>query len=135
MTFGAGVFLASVVVAVLVLAAGRYLSRQRLVRGRQPRAVTEIVNDLPDAIGRNEASEVLQVIGQSFRVRPEILRLDDPMSSLTAIDSWTLGHGQEALERWLRAKGITNFQRNPVTIRELILAVLLFDAHREGVSG
>jgi hypothetical protein len=78
---------------------------------------------------------MLQVIGKSFRVQPGILRLDDPMSVLTAMDSWTLGHGQGELERWLRARGVSSLQRKPDTIRELILSVLPFDAHRQGVTG
>jgi hypothetical protein len=133
MISGAGLFLAAVVVAGLLYFIGRYIARQKLLRGRQPLEVAEIVSDLPASVGRNEASEVLQVIGKSFRLRPEILRLDDSMSTLMAIDSWTLGHGQEELERWLKARGVDSLQRKPSTIRELIVSVLPFDAHHRVV--
>ena len=46
------------------------------------------------------------------------------MSALTAIDSWTLGKGQEELEDWLRSKGVESLRSKITTIRELILSVL-----------
>jgi hypothetical protein len=66
------------------------------------------------------------VIGKSFGLQPEILRLEDPIAALTAIDSWMLGRGQEGVERWLRDKGVTNLGSKPNTIRDLIIAVLPF---------
>jgi hypothetical protein len=134
MIFGAELFLVAIVLAVLACIAGRYLSRQRLLRGREPLEVAEIVRGLPDAVSRYEASEVLRIIGKSFGLHPEMLRLDDPMSALTAIDSWRLGHGQEKLEHCLKAKGISSLQRKPSTIRELIVSALPFDAHHQGVA-
>lgn len=135
MIFGAEIFAGAIAAAVLICFAGRYLSRRKLLRDRRPLAVAEIVNGLPEDVGRGDASEVLQVIGKSFGVKPGILRLDDPMSALTAMDSWMLGHGQGELERWLRARGVSNLQRKPGTIRELILSVLPFDAHHQGATG
>ncbi len=134
MISGTVLFLVAIPIAVLACIAGRHLSRQKLLRGRQSLAVAEIVSDLPDAISRDEASEVLQVIGKSFRLQVECLRLDDSIAALTAIDSWALGHGQEELERWLKAKGVKSLPRKPSTIRELIVSVLPFDAHQQGVA-
>ncbi len=134
MTFGAALFLIAIAVAALVYLGGRYLSRQTLLRGREPLAVSEIVSGLPEAVRRDEASEMLQVIGKSFRVQPEILRLDDPMSVLMAMDSWTLGHGQGELERWLRAKGVGSLQGKPNTIRDLIVSVLPFNTHHQDMT-
>ena len=128
------VFLVVIPLAVFVCIAGRYLSRWNLQRGRQPMPVAEIVSGLPQTVGRDEASEILQVIGKSFRLKPEILRLDDPISALTAIDSCVLGEGQEEFERWLESKGVRSFQQKPSTIRELIVSVLPFDAHRQGIA-
>ena len=90
--------------------------------------MAEIVADLPENVDRGQASEVLQVIGKSFGVPPEALRLDDRISALTAIDSWMLGRGQEGLNRWLRSKGVTSLRGKPSTIRDLIISVLPFDA-------
>ena len=126
MIVGAGIFAGAVAIALLVCLLGRYSSRQRLLRGRHPLAVAEIVNGLPDNLSRNEASEVLRVIGKSFGLQPEILRLEDPIAALTAIDSWVLGRGQEGVERWLRDKGVTSLGGKPNTIRDLIIAVLPF---------
>lgn len=134
MIFGAEIFAGAIAAAVLVCLAGRHLSRQKLLYGRQPLAVAEIVDGLPDNVGRSEASEVLQVIGKSFGVQPEILRLDDPMAALATIDSWTLGHGQGELERWLRARGVSSLRRKPNTIRELIVSVLPFDTNQPGAA-
>lgn len=87
----------------------------------------EIVSGLPGTVARDDASEVLRVIGKSFRLQPEMLRLDDSISTLTAIDSWALGQGQEELERWLKSRGVGVFQHKPSTIRELIVSGLPFD--------
>ena len=132
MISGALVFAGVVVIAALVCLVGRYSSRQRLVRGRQPLAVAEIVNGLPYSVSRSEASEVLREIGKSFRLQPEILRLEDPIAALTAIDSWMLGRGQEGLERWLRDKGVISLGSKPNTIRDLIVAALPFSTHSRG---
>jgi len=135
MISGAGLFLIVIALAALGCIAGRYLSRQRLLRGRHPQTLAEIVSDLPEIVRRDEASEVLQVIGKSFGVQPEILRLEDPMSALTAMDSWRLGYGQWELERWLRAKGVSSLHRKPNTIGELIMSALPFDPNRRGITG
>lgn len=135
MNFGVGLFLVIIGFAALVCSAGRYFSRQKLLHGRQPQALAEIVSDLPETIRRDDASEVLQMIGKSFGVRPEVLRLHVPMSALTAMDSWTLGHGQGELERWLRAKGVSSLHRKPATIGELIMSALPLDARRQGITG
>lgn len=90
------------------------------------------MNELPEGVDRNEASEILQAIGKSFHLNPEMLRLDDQISALTAIDSWMLGKGQEDLERWLRAKGVVSLRDKPATIRDLIISVVPLSAHRQG---
>jgi hypothetical protein len=135
MTFGARMFLVAVVVSGLLVATGWYLSRQKLLRGRRPRTVAEILSDLPGDVRRDEASEVLQLIGKLFGVQPEILRLDDPMSKLLAMDSWRLGHGRDELERWLETKGVRQLQCRSITVREFILSVLRFNSSGQGVAG
>jgi len=134
MISGAELFLGGAAIAAVACLVFRRSAKRRFLRGRQPLAVAEIVSDLPETVGRDEASEVLQAIGKSFGVQPEILRLDDPMSALTGLDSWTLGHGQGELERWLRARGVSDLQRKPNTIRELIVSVLPFDANQPGAA-
>lgn len=128
MISGGWIFAGAVSIGALACLVGYRMSRRKL-RGRQPVPISEIVNGLPESLRRDEASELLQVIGKSFRLQPEILRLDDPISTLTSADSWRLGEGQEELERWLKAKGVTALQGKPVTIRDLMISVLPFDAH------
>lgn len=126
----AGILIGIGFATVFVYFGGRYLSRQRFLRGRRATAIPVIVKDLPVSIDRCEAENILRAIGRSFAVKPEILRLDDSFAALAAMDSWMLGKGQEDLEQWLRSNGVVNLQRKPQTIRDLIVAALQFD-HRE----
>ncbi|RDD80255.1 hypothetical protein DVJ77_18290 [Dyella tabacisoli] len=87
-------------------------------------ATADIVNGLPDGTDRRAAERVLRAIGESYGLKPEILRLDDPFSALGAIDSWSLGRGQEALEKWLKDNGVLHLKSPPRTIRDLITFVL-----------
>ncbi len=96
-------------------------------------ALQDIVKELPSSVDRGEAENVLRAIGRSFGLEPETLRLDDSFSKLTALDSWTLGKGQEELERWLRANGVISLQSKPQTIRDLIVSVLPFE--QNGTAG
>lgn len=124
MEAGVGLLGGVLAVAAALYFSGRGLSRRRLMRGREPIAAEQILKDLPESISRDAASEVLQAVGKSFGIQPELLRLEDQMSALTAIDSWTLGKGQEELEDWLRSKGVESLRSKITTIRELILSVL-----------
>jgi hypothetical protein len=112
------------VAAGLASLGGRYWSRQKLLMGRQAVATGEIVKELPEDIDRTEAENVLRVIGNSFGLKPEILRLNDSFADLAAMDSWTLGKGQDELEQWLRANGVVSLQSKPQTIRDLIVSIL-----------
>ncbi|WP_183421718.1 hypothetical protein [Luteibacter sp. Sphag1AF] len=87
-------------------------------------AISEIVRELPDGVDHRQAEEVLRAIGLSYGLKPENLRLDDPLSSLEAIDSWALGKGQEALAKWLKTNGIDSLQNAPETIGDLMISVL-----------
>jgi hypothetical protein len=130
----AGVFIAAgaIVVSALACFAGRYSARRTLLRGRTPQSVSEIVSSLPAQIDRDGASELFRMIGTSFQLPPELLRLDDPISKLTAFDSWVLGIGQDKLERWLEQKGVQALPVKPNTIRDLIVSALPFDRAKAG---
>lgn len=121
MDVGAGFLGGVVAVAAAAYFAGRHFSRQKLIRGREPMAADQILRGLPESVSRDEASEVLHAIGRCFGIRTETLRLEDPISALKAVDSWSLGKGQEDLEAWLRSKGVESLRTKVVTIRDVIL--------------
>lgn len=81
-------------VVVLLFVSGGSIA-QKLLRGGQSLAMMEIVKGLTGGVGRGKASEGLHVIGESFKVQPEIINCDDPMSALAAIvfRSWASGSG------------------------------------------
>lgn len=125
--------IAIVLVVTMAYFAGRYWSRWKLLRGRRGIAISEILQELPEGVDRHQAEEVLCAIGLSYGLKPEDLRLDDSLSKLAAIDSWMLGKGQEALEKWLRSNGVDSFQNSPETIHDLIISVLpSFEKARRG---
>jgi len=121
MTYGAAIFVGAILVASLLCLAGWRLSRRKLAN-RTPLSVSEIVSGLPPTVSQKDASEILTKIGESFDIQPGLLRLDDPISVLTGMDSWKLGGGQEKLEAWLKARGVTSFQKSPKTIEDLVVA-------------
>jgi acyl carrier protein len=121
---GAEIFGALIGVAAVACFLGLHFSRKKFLRGRLSIQTLEIVKDLPSGIDSSEAERLLRVIAKSFGVKAEILRLDDSLDRLIALDSWKLGEGQDELERWLKAEGVTSFKEKPATIRDLIVAVL-----------
>ncbi len=46
----------------------------------------DIVNELPAQFDKNQAAEVLQALGRSFGLQPELLRLDDSITTLNELD-------------------------------------------------
>lgn len=117
---GPVIFVVVLIVAVAGFLVGRVWSRQRFLHGRVALTLQEILSDAPDGINKLLAEEVIQVTSRSYGVPIELLRINDRMSSLTALDSWQLGRGQDQLDRWLRMKGIESLPCRPQTILELI---------------
>ena len=120
----AKVLISIVVVAVILYSVFRYATRRNFMKGRHELAVSELLNSLPENIDRDKAGALLGEVAKCFRLRPGMLRLDDSLSSLTAIDSWALGKGQEDFESWLRERGISKFEKMPSTVGELINVVV-----------
>jgi len=126
MTIGALIFIVAIAGGVVLCALGKWLSRRKLLGGRQQLSIDETISGLPGQFDRNLAIETLQMLGRSFGVEPGLLRLDNPIAKLNALDSWSLGSGQEKFGRWLVTKGITTLETKPATIRDLALYVLSF---------
>ncbi|HEX7817224.1 hypothetical protein [Dyella sp.] len=101
---------------------GRYLSGNKF-KQRRPLLLSEIVKGLPPEVPQKEAFDVLTKVGESFGVQPELLRLEDSISTLTGMDSWRLGRGQEIFEAWLRGLGVNRLPNDLKTIGDLIAAV------------
>jgi hypothetical protein len=119
----------AVLAAILAAAAaayfgGRYLSRQRLLHGRESMAVMRVLEGLPQDLDRQKAQDILQKLGTCYGVPAGALRLEDKMTLLAALDSWLLGKGQEEFEAWLQAEGVNAPLENVATIQDLIVAVL-----------
>lgn len=49
-------------------------------------------------------NEVWSKVGDAFSIDPRLVRPDDTLKSLNAIDSWNLGKGGDALSQWLENK-------------------------------
>jgi hypothetical protein len=120
----AEVLIGIVVTVVVVYTVFRYATRRNFMRGRPELAISELLNSLPENIDRDKAGALLSEVAKCFRFRPGMLRLDDSLSSLMAMDSWVLGKGQEDLEDWLKERGISGFENMPSTVGELISVVV-----------
>lgn len=113
--------LIGIVLAVAVLCpVFQYVARRNFMKGRPELAISELLNSLPGDLDRDQAGALLGEVARCFRLKPGMLRLDDALSSLVAMDSWMLGEGQEDLESWLRGKGIVNVEKMPSTVGDLI---------------
>lgn len=130
MSIGALIFIVAIGCGLALAVFSKWVSRRKLLGHRKQQPIEEIIGDLPSQIDRDLAIETLQALGKSFGVAPGLLRLDDPIARLNAIDSWALGSGQERFSRWLTTRGITTMEPKPVTVRDLLLYVLSFKGNR-----
>lgn len=124
MTTGMTIFGLVVFISGAAYFLGRFISRKKLLGGRDRLKLEDICNDLPEQVDKNQGIEILRVLGKVFGLQPELLRLSDSMSMLYEIDSWMLGMGQEKLERWLVVNGIPEFKSQPSTVNDFIISVL-----------
>lgn len=108
--------------AALAYFVGRRFTFSRFMRGRRPRPTSEMIRDLPRDVNEAEATDVILALGRCYAIDPELLRLEDSLASLAALDSWALGKGQEEFEDWLRERGFRTPFRQVITVGDLVTA-------------
>jgi len=117
---------ATFVFAVLVVILARWVIKRHILRGRKPINLKVMYQqNMVDMDVRYEIFErVLNIIGQSYKLDPELLRPSDELKLFYDLDSWDLGEGTETInELVIKEFGLTYFDVKPKTILELIIEI------------
>jgi hypothetical protein len=100
-----GIWLAGIlVVSVVSVLAFKALARRSHVRGREPQSLADMHSSIKDQVSQEVFNEVWLKIGEAFSIDPRLIRPSDLLRSLSNIDSWDLGEGEDALNLWLDQK-------------------------------
>lgn len=100
-----GTYLAiGLVLAVAAVLGFKKLARRSLERGRTPAPLVEIHRSIQGEVSIHVFNEVWSKLGESFSIDPRLIRPEDKLKTLTGLDSWDLGHGEDALGQWLAKK-------------------------------
>jgi hypothetical protein len=117
------IVLGAILVSVVAVLIGRSTSRRIFLKGRVRIAPNQVVTTLPPSVDVSLALELIAVIAKAYRIDPGLLRLDDLLTDLGKLDSWDLGSGQDRLETWLRARGISSPLDTVSTVRDLVIRI------------
>lgn len=113
-------------VAALLVIAGRRMSVKALVSGRAPVDHRQVYESEIAALGVSWETYlgVIESIRDAYQVDGRLLRRDDPLKKLFDLDSWSLGHGTETLNRLLSdRRGVSALGDKPKTFGELLQMV------------
>ncbi|QKD85437.1 hypothetical protein [Xanthomonas axonopodis] len=94
-------FFVVLIFGVFVILCCRAAARRRFMKGRYPRTLLDIHKEVHDQVSFDVLSDVWSRIGEAFSIDPKIINPDDKMKTLDDIDSWDLGKGSDALNRWI----------------------------------
>lgn len=118
-----------VLVALVLIWLGRYISRQKITRGRRPRSLEEIQRSLTPEVSMNTLSQVFDALGEAYGVNPKLIRPEDSLKQFFDLDSWSLDAGTERINKWLVSHGIKATKEELSTVLDLLLLV---ERHRSG---
>ena len=118
-----GLWLAiAVAVGIAAVVVARALARKRFAADRQPIPLDVLVNQVDASLSADVVSEVWTEIGAAYGIDPQLIRPDDTLKGLAAIDSWDLGKGGDKLNDWLRSKNLAG-KPQITTVKDLALWV------------
>ncbi len=108
--------------AVLVLS-GILISRRKITAGRQPLSFEEIHKLANPQVSLQTLKRVLTMVGDCYRINPQLIRPEDRLKQFYDLDSWTLGLSTERMNKWLADQGVTANGHAIVTILDLLLFI------------
>lgn len=103
MELGLAIGLAVAIAAVVIFKA---LAKRSALQGRTPLRIEDIYGSVKDEVSFEVFSQVWSVIGKAYSIDPQLLRPTDTFLTLGKMDSWTLGKGEDDVEKWLKERGI-----------------------------
>lgn len=118
------VWIGLIFISVLLVVLFRRQSKKQLITGRDSLDFSDIYSSVDKKISFDTFSEVLNVLGNSYSVNPQLLRPTDSLQKIHKMDSWSLGAGDEKMGQWLMDKGIKDVDENKLyTISDLMVLV------------
>ena len=118
-----GIWLAvAVAVGIAAVVVARTLARRRFAADRQPIPLEVMGSQVGASLSADVVSEVWTEIGTAYGIDPRLIRPDDTLKHLAAIDSWDLGQGGDKLNDWLRTKKLEG-KPQITTVKDLALWV------------
>ncbi|WP_426398204.1 hypothetical protein ACN9M1_05885 [Ralstonia sp. R-29] len=97
-------FISIVAVAIVAVLGFKALARKSFGKEREPLSLVEIYALVNNRVSAEVFNEVWSKVGDAFSIDPRLVRPDDTLKSLNAIDSWDLGKGGDTLSQWLENK-------------------------------
>ena len=79
----------------------RTIARKSFPKQHGPQELAEIYSKIQDQVSPEVFHEVWSKIAEAFAIDPRLVRPDDTLSTLSSIDSWDLGKGEDALDQWI----------------------------------
>lgn len=113
-------------IAALLVVAGRRMSARAVGRGRVPVDHRQMYESEIATLGVSWETYVgvIESIRDAYKIDGRLLRRDDPLKKLFDLDSWSLGHGTETLNRLLTERmGVSALGGKPKTFGELLQMV------------
>ena len=107
-------------IAAVVFA--RTIQRKRFASDRQPIPLDDLARQVSPPVSPEIFREVWTTVGIAYGIDPRMIKPDDELKRLAAIDSWDLGRGGDKLEDWLRTKNLGPKPRVE-TVKDLALWV------------
>jgi hypothetical protein len=114
--------LAAVAAGIAVVVFARMIQRKQFASDRQPIPLDDLVCQVSPPLSPEVFREVWTTIGTAYGIDPRLIKPDDELKRLAAIDSWDLGQGGDKLDTWLRTKNLGPKPRVE-TVKDLALWV------------
>lgn len=106
--------------AVFVFWLGRHLAKRKIIAKRRPLSFEEIHKLTNSQVSLHTLTRVFTMMGDCYRINPQLIRPEDRLKQLFDLDSWTLGLGTERVNTWLAEEGVTASGDQIVTILDLL---------------
>lgn len=116
---GAVLWVALVLCGIFVVASFRYLGRRKLISRRKPEEIIAIHARVSEEVSLNALRDVMQAVGRAYVIDPKLIRPEDSLQKIAAVDSWSLDGGTERLNQWLISNGLSEQPQYVKTVLEL----------------
>ena len=119
-----------VVLAGIACVVFRAVSRASFCRGRDCIELAEMHADVSDVVSYDSFRETWEVLGESLGFDARMIRPSDRLEVLGQVDSWSLGSGNEKIEKWLEEKHVPD----TVSAETVLELAILIEKHSTNAS-